>query len=80
MNVAVIGSGVAGLAASIRLAHRGHSVTVFEANSYPGGKLTTVEKDGFKWDAGPSLFTMPDLVDEVLNLAEPLTENTFVYR
>lgn len=80
MKIAVIGSGVAGLAASIRLANRGHDVTVFESNSYPGGKLTTIEKDGFKWDAGPSLFTMPNLVEDVLELAQLNSDDAFPYQ
>ena len=80
MKVAIIGSGVAGLAASVRLAQRGHQVTIYEANSYPGGKLTLIEKDGFKWDAGPSLFTMPHLVDDVLELVPDLPRDTFQYR
>lgn len=42
---------------------------VFEANAYPGGKLSGFEQDGFRFDAGPSLFTMPQLVDELFQLA-----------
>ena len=58
-NAIVIGSGVAGLAAASRLAVLGFEVTVFEANDQPGGKLTMFEKDGYRFDAGPSLFTQP---------------------
>ncbi len=65
MKAVVIGSGVAGLAAATRLQHKGYEVTVFESNSYPGGKLTQIESNGFRFDAGPSLFTMPSLVDDV---------------
>ena len=65
----VIGSGVAGLASAIRLRAKGYVVDVFEANSYPGGKLTEVEVDGFRFDAGPSLFTLPVLVDNVIRAA-----------
>jgi len=64
----IIGSGIAGIASALRLKHKGYEVTVFEANSYPGGKLHVVEKNGFRWDAGPSLFTMPHLVDELFRL------------
>jgi phytoene desaturase len=60
---------VAGLSAAIRMRAKGHEVTVFEANSYPGGKLTAFEQDGFRFDAGPSLFTMPHLLDEVFTSA-----------
>jgi phytoene desaturase len=65
----VVGAGIAGIATSIRLAVRGHSVDVFEANSYPGGKLSSFTQEGFRYDAGPSLFTMPHLVDELFALA-----------
>ncbi|OWY24331.1 phytoene desaturase [Sphingobacteriales bacterium UPWRP_1] len=75
----IIGAGVAGLAAAIRLAVRGFKVTVFEANSYPGGKLSSIEQDGYRFDAGPSLFTMPFLVDELLNLTGKNTTDYFAY-
>jgi len=65
VNAIVIGAGVAGLATSIRLQSAGIKTTIFEANSYPGGKLTVIEKDGFRFDAGPSLFTLPQLLDDV---------------
>jgi phytoene dehydrogenase-like protein len=41
------------------LAAKGHEVTVFEANAYPGGKLSAFDQEGYRFDAGPSLFTMP---------------------
>lgn len=71
----IIGSGIAGLAAALRLRKKGFEVTVFEANDYVGGKLHVIEKDGYRWDAGPSLFTMPHLVDELFELygEEPTT-------
>lgn len=59
----IIGSGVAGMATGIRLAIQGYSVTIYEKNSYPGGKLSLVEKNGFRFDAGPSLFTDPAELD-----------------
>ena len=65
-NVTIIGAGVAGLASAIRLARQGHQVDVFEANSYVGGKLSEIQLGDFRFDAGPSLFTMPQYVDELL--------------
>jgi phytoene desaturase len=59
VRVAVVGAGVGGLACAIRLAHAGHRVSVLEAAAAPGGKCSRVEHDGFAWDAGPSLLTMP---------------------
>lgn len=61
----VIGSGVGGLATAIRLANRGYAVKVFEAQPYVGGKMTKIEQDGFFWGFGPSLLTMPFLIDEL---------------
>jgi phytoene desaturase len=68
-RVNIIGAGIAGLATSIRLASRGHRVTVFERSPGPGGKLNSLEWEGFRWDTGPSLFTLPDLVEELYVLA-----------
>jgi diapolycopene oxygenase len=65
----IIGAGVAGLAASIRLALKGYKPHVFEINSYPGGKLSAFELKGYRFDAGPSLFTMPHFVTELFELA-----------
>lgn len=61
----IIGSGVAGLATAIRLAVQGYKVVVVERNSYPGGKLSLIEKEGFRFDAGPSLFTQPQNIEEL---------------
>ena len=58
----VIGAGIAGIAASIRLQLKGYQVTCLENNAYPGGKLFEIKKEGFRFDAGPSLFTMPQYV------------------
>jgi phytoene desaturase len=69
MKVIVIGAGVGGLATAIRLKTLGFEVEVFESNAYPGGKLTSFVQDGFRFDAGPSLFTMPHLVDELFLVA-----------
>ena len=79
MKINIIGSGIAGLAASVRLAAQGHLVTVFEANSYPGGKLSEFFKQGYRFDAGPSLFTMPHLVDELFELTGKNAKDYFEY-
>lgn len=75
----IIGSGIAGIATAIRLAVKGYAVTVFESNSYPGGKLTEINIDGFRFDAGPSLFTMPQYVDELFTLAGKNPRDYFRY-
>ncbi len=69
MKAAVIGSGVGGMAIAIRLAIKGYKVTVFEQSSRVGGKLNELRMDGFRFDTGPSLFTLPELVDELFALA-----------
>lgn len=75
----VIGAGISGLASAIRLAVKGYEVIVFESNAYVGGKLTEIKKDGYRFDAGPSLFTMPHLVDELFTLAKKNPKNYFEY-
>ncbi len=67
-KIAIIGSGLAGLAAAIRLAHRGNKITVFEAFDRVGGKMNYYENNGFRFDTGPSLFTRPDLVTDLLDI------------
>ena len=68
-KVSIIGSGIAGLASAIRMAVRGYEVHVFEANSYPGGKLTEIQVGNYRFDAGPSLFTMPQYFEDLFALA-----------
>lgn len=65
----IVGSGIAGLAAAIRLAAQGMQVEVFEKKSHPGGKMHAFEKDGFQFDAGPSLFTQPGNIQELFTLS-----------
>jgi phytoene desaturase len=79
MKVGIIGAGIAGIAAAIRLAAKGHEVTVFEANAYPGGKLSAFDQEGYRFDAGPSLFTMPQYVDELFAVAGENAEAHFQY-
>ena len=67
-KVLIIGSGIAGLASALRMRKKGYEVTVFEGNDYAGGKMHAFEKQGFRFDMGPSLFTMPHLVDELFEL------------
>ena len=76
----VIGSGIGGLASAIRLKCKGYDVDVYEKNSYPGGKLTTIEKGGYHFDAGPSIFTLPHLVDELFELAGKNPKDYFQYQ
>lgn len=65
----IIGSGIAGLASAVRMAVRGYEVHVFEANAYPGGKLCEIQIGDYRFDAGPSLFTMPNYFEDLFALA-----------
>jgi phytoene desaturase len=79
MKCAVIGSGIAGIATAIRLQLKGHQVEVFEANPTPGGKIREFTEQGFRFDMGPSVFTMPHLVDELFELAGKNPKSYFEY-
>jgi phytoene desaturase len=68
-RVVVIGSGLGGLAAAIRLAARGIDVTVLEQRDRPGGRAYVYEQDGFRFDGGPTVITAPWLFDELFTLA-----------
>ncbi|PSR10754.1 MAG: phytoene desaturase [Candidatus Arcticimaribacter sp.] len=78
-KVIIVGSGIAGIATSIRLAKKGYAVTVFEANAYPGGKLSAFNLGAYRFDAGPSLFTMPQFVEELFELCEEDPKHYFEY-
>ena len=97
MKIGIIGAGIAGLAAAVRLASQGHEVDVFEANAYAGGKLSefflkqnvsnlplsgglrgenTEGSSAYRFDAGPSLFTMPMYIEDLFAAAnEPIAEH-----
>jgi len=68
-KVAVIGAGIGGIAVAVRLAAKGYDVSVFEKNDSPGGKISEIRHEGFRFDTGPSLFTQPDLVKELFDIA-----------
>lgn len=79
-NIAIVGAGIAGLAVAIRLQASGHKVVVFEANNYPGGKLTAFSEKGYRFDMGPSLFTMPQYVEALFKVAKQLMADYFSYK
>lgn len=66
--VVVIGSGFGGLAAAVRLRAQGHEVLVLEANEQAGGRASVFKRDGFSFDAGPTVITAPHLLDELFTL------------
>jgi phytoene desaturase len=78
-NAIVVGSGIAGIASALRLTAKGYKVQVFEANSYLGGKLTHLTLGNYRFDAGPSLFTMPHFVEELFLLFDKNPSDYFQY-
>ena len=64
-KILVVGAGLGGLAAAIRLGRAGLSVEVWEKNGAPGGKLKEMRIMGFRWDMGPSLLTMPHVLGDL---------------
>jgi len=74
-KIIVIGAGVGGLSAAIHLAARGHHVTMLERQPCVGGKLNIVEKDGFSFDTGPSLITMPHVLRDLFRIADKRLED-----
>ena len=78
-KVIIIGSGIAGLAVSIRLKSKGYSVEVYEKNKNVGGKLSDFYIDKFRHDFGPKLFTMPNLIEDIFENAGVKTDKYFKY-
>lgn len=75
-RVVVIGAGLGGLTTALRLAHAGHQVTVVEKNDRPGGKVGLLERDGFRFDTGPTILTIPG---EIRRLFTDLGRETEAY-
>ena len=64
-RVGVIGGGLGGLAAACTLAARGHDVVLFEKNAWLGGKAAVLEADGFRFDMGPTILTLPSVLARI---------------
>jgi phytoene desaturase len=79
-SIAIIGAGIAGLAAAIRLQAKGEHVTVYEQSPLAGGKLAECNINGYRFDMGPSLFTMPHFIDELFALANKSSKDYFTYQ
>jgi len=76
----IIGSGIAGIATSLRLKALGYDVQVFESNEYPGGKLNSFKLGPYRFDSGPSLLTMPHFIDELFDLFDEDSKDRFLYK
>jgi phytoene desaturase len=64
-NIVVIGGGLGGLAAAVVLQARGHQVTLLEKNDWLGGKAVLLERDGFRFDMGPTVLTVPSVLRRI---------------
>src|SRR3954452_18481078 len=69
-TVVVIGSGLGGLTAACTLAARGYEVAVLEKNAWVGGKAAVLESDGFRFDMGPTILTVPSVLRRVFGEAD----------
>ena len=68
-NIAVVGSGLGGLASAATLAARGHKVTLFDKNPWLGGKAAVLHQEGFRFDMGPTILTMPSVLRRIFSEA-----------
>lgn len=63
-RVAIVGAGLSGLSAALQLAGRGRAVTVIERGDHPGGRVGRADVSGYRLDTGPTVLTMPDIIDD----------------
>jgi phytoene desaturase len=69
-HVVVVGAGLGGLSAALRLAGAGRRVTVLERELVPGGRAGLLEVEGYRFDTGPTVLTMPDLLADALHCVD----------
>jgi phytoene desaturase len=74
LKIAVVGAGLGGLATAIRLLAAGHRVTVIEGRATPGGRASRICDRGYRFDTGPSLITMPEVLEDLMAVAGTTTE------
>ena len=77
-RILIIGSGVAGLASAVRLSAAGHKVIVLEANDYLGGKLTAQTIGNYRFDMGPSVLTLPNLIEDLTKISKQSLKFDFI--
>jgi len=75
-NICVVGGGLGGLSAAIRLSNKGFAVDLYEQNDSVGGKAGEINYNGYRFDTGPSLLTMPEVL---MNLFDECNENIIDY-
>jgi diapolycopene oxygenase len=74
-KIGIIGGGLGGLAAACTLAARGYSVVLFERNDWLGGKAAVLERDGFRFDMGPTILTVPSVLHRIFGEANRRLED-----
>lgn len=79
-RVAVIGAGLGGMTCALRLAHCGYEVDVYEKNPFPGGKAHSINFNGFRFDAGPSLITIPFVIKELFDFVDEDIKNYLILK
>jgi diapolycopene oxygenase len=75
----VVGAGIGGLASGIRLAAKGYKTTIIEQAPKTGGKISEFRESGFRFDRGPSLLTLPGLIDDLFILCKENPAEYFKY-
>lgn len=78
-KVIIIGAGLGGLSAACRLAKSGFSVTILEKNDSVGGKVNSVESNGYKFDTGASLITLPQIFEELFEFCGKRLEDYLTF-
>ncbi len=79
-KVSIVGAGLGGLSSAIYLASEGYEVEIFEKNEKVGGKLNYLERNGFKFDLGPSIFTMPHIFNELFEKVDKNMDDYFTLK
>jgi phytoene desaturase len=80
-RVVVVGAGLAGLSAALHLAGRGRAVTIVERGQHPGGRVGRLDIDGYRLDTGPTVLTMPDIIEDAFAaVGESLSERLDLMR
>ncbi|HCU9941551.1 TPA: NAD(P)/FAD-dependent oxidoreductase, partial [Staphylococcus aureus] len=69
-HIIVIGGGLGGISAAIRMAQSGYSVSLYEQNNHIGGKVNRHESDDFGFDLGPSILTMPYIFEKLFEYSK----------
>ena len=79
-SIAVVGAGLGGVSAAISLAQEGYAVTLFEKNRQIGGKLNELKAEGFTFDLGPSILTLPHIFRRLFERSGKRLEDYFSIR